>query len=587
MKHLPTPFKSGVFALAFCLTGCAPTPNVPNAPTAPTTASLAIPKVAACADLGHPHVAQALGVDKLVVKSAAQVQATPTAPAHCLVDGEINRRVGLDGQSYAIRFRARLPATGQWNQRFFMGGGGGTNGTLIDPLDQLALGYAVIGTDSGHDNQANNRADAGGAASFGADPQARRDFGYNAYDQVTRTGKALVQAFYGQAASRSYFMGCSEGGREAMLMTQRFAHHYDGVVAGDPVLHLPLGPMAGIRTTQLFAGLAQRGGQSHDDGEPALGKTYSDKDLMLVRDAVLEACDALDGVADGSVENLAACTTERVTPPLQKRQCAAAKTDACLSADQIQTLQMAMQGVVDSKGKRLYPNWPWDGGVSGMATSASGTAYNQAWRSWWLGNHDGKSNNAIKLRFSTPLAVAYTTPPVLPIAVKDSLPYSLAYNFDTDPLKLYTTSGPFDESAAQLYFTDNPDLGKFKNRKGKMILYHGASDSAVSMNDTVNWYQSMRQVMGADTSDFARLFLVPGMGHCRGGPSTDSFDMLGPLVRWVEQGVAPDQVVAKASTPAYFGTSSRTRPLCPYPQYARYQGRGDINDASNFQCTNP
>lgn len=568
--------------LGAALAACSQPPVAP-----PVSGNAPIPKAASCADLAGPALAAGLRVDKLVVSSAAMVAAKDTQPAHCLVDGEINRRIGIDGQSYAIRFRLRMPTVDQWNERFFMAGGGGTNGTLIDPVEQLALGYAVAGTDSGHDNQLNNRAEAGGAASFGADPQARRDFGYNAYDQVTQAGKALVQAFYGQAANRSYFMGCSEGGREAMLMTQRFAQHYDGVVAGDPVLHLPLGPMAGIRTTQLFAGLAQRGGHRHEDGEPALGKTYSDKDLMLVREAVLEACDALDGVADGSVENLAACTTLRVAPQLQKRQCAASKTETCLGADQVATLQSAMLGVVDSKGKRLYPTWPWDGGIGGQAVSASGTAYNQAWRSWWIGNFDGKSNNAIKLRFSTPLAVAYTTPPVLPIAVKDSLSYSLGYNFDVDPLKLYATSGLFNESAAQLYFTDSPDLRAFNQRKGKIILYHGASDSAVSMHDTVNWYQSMHQTMGAGTPDFARLFLVPGMGHCRGGPATDSFDMLAPLVKWVEQGVAPDQVIAKASTPAFFGVASRTRPLCPYPRYAHYKGQGDINDAANFQCTNP
>jgi Tannase and feruloyl esterase len=536
-----------------------------------------------CPDFLVPGLAASLGIDKLVMTSATHVDPDGNTPAHCRVEGEINRRIGIDGQSYAIRFRARLPVIGQWNQRFFMGGGGGTNGVLIDPVEQLKLGYATIGTDGGHDNQLNNRASAGGIASFGADPQARRDFAYNAYDLVTQTGKRLVQAHYGRPAQHAYFMGCSEGGREAMLMSQRFAHHYDGVVAGDPVLHLPLGPMAGIRTTQLFARLAEKMGQKHADGEPALGKTYSDLDLMLVRDAVLAACDALDGLVDGSVENLPSCTTARVMPELYARQCLASKTESCLSTDQIQALETAYAGVVDSKGRRLYPTWPWDGGIGGRA----GQTYNQAWRSWWLGSFDSTTNNAIKLRFSTPLAVAYATPPILPMTVGDSLRYSLAYDFDRDPDRLYVTSGLFNESAAQLFFTDNPDLGAFKARKGKIILYHGASDSAVSMHDTVDWYQAVSARYGTETPSFARLFLVPGMGHCRGGPATDSFDMLTPLVQWVEQGIAPEHIIATANTPAYFGVPARSRPLCPYPLQARYRGQGDINDANNFQCLHP
>ncbi|MEY2953673.1 MAG: hypothetical protein RLZZ401_1760 [Pseudomonadota bacterium] len=543
----------------------------------------AIAQPLGCSELAAPAVAKALPVDKLAITAATAVAAGPTLPAHCRVDGEINRRTGLDGQPYAIRFRLRMPLAGQWNQRFFMGGGGGTNGTLVDPVDQLALGYATIGTDSGHDNQINNRAEAGGVASFGADPQARRDFASNAYDQVTVAGKALVQAYYGQPAQRAYFMGCSEGGREAMLMSQRFPQHYDGLVAGDPVLHLPLGPMAGIRTTQLFAGLAQRQGARHADGEPALGQTLSDPDLLLVRQAVLQACDALDGLVDGVVDNLPACTTAAVTPRLRQLQCSGDKSASCLGADQIDTLLTAYAGVANARGQRLYPDWPWDGGIGGF----DGKAYNQAWRAWWLGSHAGTSNNAIKLRYSTPLAVAYTTPPVLPISVSDSLRYSMAYDFDTEPAKLHTTSGLFTESAATLYFTDRTDLRAFQSRQGKLILYHGASDSAVSMHDTQQWYQAMQQRMGPGTPDFARLFLVPGMAHCRGGPATDSFDMLAPLVKWVEQGIAPSQVIAQASNPAYFNVPSRTRPLCPYPQQARYKGQGDINDATSFQCLLP
>jgi len=540
----------------------------------PTAGELA----ATCPQLSAATVAAELPVARTTIASATLVAATASAPEHCQVDGEINRRTGIDGQSYAIRFRLRMPTAG-WNARFYMGGGGGTNGSLVDPQARLAQGYATIGTDGGHDNAVNSVATAGGTAAFGVDPQARIDFAYNAYDQVTQIGKALVRRFYTQAPKRSYFVGCSEGGREAMLMSQRFPEHYDGVVAGDPVLHLPLGPLSGIYTTQLFAGLATRSGLQLANGQPALGRTYSDLDLLLVRNAVLGACDSLDGLADGIVDNLPACTKPLVNARLAEIQCTGAKTDACLTADQVATMQRAFDGTLNSQGTQLYSDWQWDAGIGGQ----NGAAFNPSWRSWWIGSYTAATNTAIKLNFATAEAVAYTTPPQL-VAVADSLSYSLGYNFDTDPIKLYTTSGPYTQSAAQLYFTDALDLSRFKGRGGKMMLYHGASDSSVSINDTLRWYAAMNVQMGSNAQDFARMFVVPGMAHCSGGPATDSFDMLPPLVDWVENGVAPDSVLATATNPGYFGVASRTRPLCPYPKQARYTGSGDINDANNFSC---
>ena len=541
----------------------------------PNAADLA----AACPGLSGAAVASALPVAKTTITTAALIAATATTPEHCQVDGEINRRTGIDGQSYAIRFRLRMP-TATWNGRFFMGGGGGTDGTLVDPTAQLALGYATIGTDSGHDNVANNVATAGGSSSFGVDYQARVDFAYNSYDQVTQVGKALVNKFYQQPASHSYFVGCSEGGREAMLLTQRFPDYYDGVVAGDPVLHIPLGPLSGLYTTKLFAGLAQRSGLVLANGDPAIGKTYSDPDLLLVRNAVLGACDGLDGLVDGIVDNQPACTPTVVNPALAAIQCTGAKTASCLSSDQIDTLKTAYAGAVNSQGTQLYSDWQWDAGVSGL----SGSTYSQNWRSWWLGSATSATNNATKLSFATAEAIIYTTPPLLPLTSADSLSYSLNYNFDTEPIKLYTTTPTYPQSTASMTFTDALDLSRFKARGGKMMIYQGASDSSVSIKDTLRWYDAMSVKMGADTQTFARLFVVPGMNHCSGGPATDKFDMLPQLVDWVEKGVAPDSVVASATSPGYFGVTSRTRPLCPYPKQSRYKGSGDINDASNFIC---
>lgn len=534
---------------------------------------------AACPQLAAASVATGLAVPNTSITGATLVSATPTTPAHCQIDGQISPRTGIDGQRYAIKFRLRMP-TNNWNHRFFMNGGGGTDGNLVDPVARVAQGYATIGTDSGHDNAVDNAPNAGGTASFGVDPQARIDFAYNAYDLVTQVGKALVSRFYNQPASRSYFMGCSEGGREGMLMTQRFPESYDGVVCGAPVLHLPLGPLAGVYTTQRFAGLAMRNGLTLANGDPALGKTYSDPDLMLVRNAVLKACDSLDGLADGILDNLSACTKSRVEPELAQLQCTGAKTDSCLTSDQIQTLENAFDGAVNSRGQPLYADWPWDAGIGGK----NGATFSQSWRNGWLGSYTATTNTASKLGAVLPLAVAYSTPPTLPIATADIMRYALNYNFETDPAKLYATSSLYQQSAAQLYFTDKTDLSPFMNRGGKLMVYHGGSDSTVSLNDTLRWYDAMNAQMGSNAQDFARFYIVPGMGHCSGGPATDSFDMLPQLVDWVENGVPPDSVPASASVPGYFGVAARTRPLCPYPKQARFRGAGDINDAASFTC---
>lgn len=408
--------------------------------------------------------------------------ATPTRPAHCRIDGDIDARVGVDGQPYATR------------------------------------------------------------------------------------------AYYGQPQRYAYFQGRSEGGREALLMSQRYPEHYDGIIAGDPTLHLPLGPLAGIHTTQLFAGLAKRLGKSLPDGQPAIGQSFSDGDLLLVRNAVLKACDALDGLSDGIVDNLPACTAPRVHVQLLTAQCPGAKGDSCLTADQIQTLETEYAGAVDSKGRQLYSDWPWDPGMGGV--SATDKSYSQAWRSWWLGSPSATANNAIKLSFVSAISVLYTSAPKVPVADSDALPFSLAYDFDTDPAKIYGTSAPgvtpgYRPSSASMYSTDATDLSPFKRRGGKLMVYHGGADSSVSLNDTLRWYEGVARQMGGSAQDFARMYVVPGMNHCRGGPATDSFDMLPQLVQWVEAGTAPDSVLAKASNPGYFNVGARSRPLCPRTRSGR------------------
>lgn len=191
------------------------------------------------------------------------------------------------------------------------------------------------------------------------------------------------------------------------------------------------------------------------------------------------------------------------------------------------------------------------------------------------------------------IAVAYSSAPVLPFnAATDSLPFSLAYNFDTDVAKIYSASPVnavpnYAQSSASLYLTTATDLSAFRGCGGKLMVYHGGSDSSVSVNATLRWYNAMNSAMGGNAQGFARMFVVPGMNHCSGGPATDKFDMLPQLVDWVEKGAAPDSVIASATTPAYFNAASRGRPLCPYPKQSRYKGSGDVNDAASFTCQLP
>lgn len=533
-----------------------------------------------CEALSLEHAVPELDLDNLAVTQQEFIGATDAAIAHCVISGEIDRRVGIDGQQYAIGFRFRLPVD-DWNGRLYMEGGGGTNGKIKDPLALLAEGFATIGTDGGHDNTRNYDESAGGIFAFGRDPQARRDFAYNAYDLVVKLGKYAIQGFYGSPPQYSYFEGCSEGGREALLMAQKFPQHFDGIVSGAPAIRLPLGPVAGLYTNRLFSELAVRSGLLLPDGSPAIGMTYSDSDLMLVRESILEACDALDGLEDGIVDDLASCDTPRVAAQLSTIKCSVGKNNSCLTEDQLITLKKAFAGPKDSEGSPVYSSWPWDAGVSGL----NGESHLQDWRKSWLGSASKIANDGAKLKYAGAVAAIYTTPPN-PISTDSTLSYSLNYDLDGVIESMHATTDLFPESVSDLYITDQTNLRLFVRGGGKLMMFHGASDSVISMNETVDWYTSMVSDTSAPV-EFSQLYLVPGMGHCRGGPGMDRFKMLQPLMQWVEKGVEPSHIVAETSTPGFFGVETRSRKLCPFPEQSRYRGHGDINHEASFECFSP
>src|SRR4029453_4340702 len=340
----------------------------------------------------------------------------PALPEHCEVQGKINERTGANGQQYAIKTHLRVPTA--WNGRFFFEGGGGSNGNLGNALgnlqgqqrtNALVLGYAVVSQDSGHDNQTNNDPNRNGTVTFGFDPQARLDFGYNSYDQVTQLAKALIARHYGRVPERSYYVGCSEGGREAMMMSQRFPAYFDGILACAPGFNLPKAALFGhALDAQALAEVAKYSGIYDLFGPPFLNKTFTDEDLDLASKAILSACDALDGLHDGTIDNFPACTSAVVTPKLTEITCKGAKRATCLSAPQIGALQEIFGGAKNSKGELLYADWAWDRGIGGRL----GTAFKQGWGIWKKGTLESATNSAIIAGLG-PAAVSamFTTPP--------------------------------------------------------------------------------------------------------------------------------------------------------------------------------
>jgi Tannase and feruloyl esterase len=500
-------------------------------------------------------------------------------PAHCEVIGILRERTGSDGQHYAVKYHLRLPL--EWNGRFLFQGGGGTNGMLglangaLQPGMPTALetGYAVVSTDTGHDNTVNNDAAKQGTVAFGHDYLARLEYSEKALDSVATTAKRIVKSFYGRAARRNYFAGCSNGGREGMVFAQRFPDQFDGIVAAAPAFAVPKAAIAEAWDTQAFAALAVREGLKQKNGLPDLLQTFSDADFAIVAASVAKACDALDGVVDGMVQNLAGCTTSRVRPALEARICGAAKEASCLSRDQVDTLIRSLGGPHDSKGHALYAEWPWDVGIGSTG-----------WRIWKIGVAGGMDSINVMLG-SPALSALFITPPVDVSGTPEAgLRYQLDFNFDRDAAKIFGQSAEFPRSGWELVGAQSTDLSRFRAHGGKLIVPHGGSDPIFSINDTTDWWHKVDAANHGAAAAFVRVFAVPGMNHCAGGPATDSYDALSAVVDWVENAAAPDRIEATAGPMSPW--PGRTRPLCPYPKIARYRS-GALDRAESFACEQP
>ena len=463
------------------------------------------------------------------VAPAARYEPPVQLPEHCLLRGSFGTRTGVGGRTFEIRFELRMPA---WNGRFLFEGGGDMDGvdwpaygSLFGWLSPNALerGFAVVRTNSGHDSPNDNSLDG----TWALDQQARIDYGFHALDRVTVTAKQIVAAYYGRPAQRSYFIGCSNGGRQAMLVGQRYPTYFDGVVAGN----------AAFNVTRIAPRLVWNTGVLSRIAKPGIG-AFTEADMTLVANAVVKRCDALDGLADGMIQDLAACRFD-----VAELRCKEQKTASCLSAEQVTTYRQIIEGPKDSQGRPYYQRIPYDSGAGP-----------------WSGP-DAANPTAGGLFMET-LRYHSMTPPNLKLDARE-------VEF---PAILEAVQG-----TAQINDAEATMLSTFASH-GKLLIYHGSSDYGLSSFEIAHWYDQVKAANGPRTQDWARLFLVPGMQHCSGGHATDDFDPLIAIQNWVEKGEAPDRIIATGKT-----LPGVSRPLCPWPKVARYTG-GDPNNADSFRC---
>lgn len=443
-------------------------------------------------------------------------------PAFCRVAAETKPTKDSD-----IKFEVWMPVSG-WNGKFMGVGNGGWSGEIWYPPMGAALrrGYATASTDTGHEGD-------GGDAGFAlGHPEKLIDFGYRAVHEMTVKSKAIIAAYYGaDALKNSYWNGCSSGGKQGLKEAQRFPHDYGGIIAGAPANFWTHLSVSGIWIGQATL----------ENPNYYIPREKYD----VLHQAVLEACDALDGVKDGVLENPKRCHFDP-----EVLQCKGADGPQCLTASQVEAAKKIYAGPKNPRtGEQIFPGlepgsengWNFFGRGAEPLIVASHFKY--------LVFHDPKWDYR-NLNFDSDVA--------------------LADKLDNGVLN-----------------ATNPNLKEFFAQGGKLLLYHGWNDPAIAPQNTINYYESVVEGMGglSKVQNSTRLFMVPGMSHCRGGDGPFDFDSIAALEQWVEKGKVPDRIIAAHFAPIpHPGKPDRTRPLCPYPQVAKYTGSGSTDDASNFVC---
>lgn len=437
-------------------------------------------------------------------------------------------RVALTAKPSAdsdIKIEVWLPASAEgsgaagsgWNTKYQAVGNGAWTGNIgyAAMAEALRRGYATSSTDTGH---------VGGSASFAMKhPEKAIDFAYRSEHEMVVKSKAIINAFYSSAPKYSYWQGCSAGGRQAMKEAEMFPADFDGIIAGSPGLDWSGRSAQAVRIAQLIV-----------KASADLGKTQ----LQALHTAVVNACDANDGLKDGLISKPESC---KFDPKVV--QCKNGDGPDCLSAAQVDIVR-AIYSPLKSGGRE----------IPGLAYGSESNWTDLGW------SQSARATGLDHYRY-----LVYND---------EEWPLS-KFNAETDPPKLEQgVSGDIDAR--------NPDLKPFLARGGKLLMYHGWADPQISPLATVGYYESAKRMLGGtDIRNGARLFVAPGMAHCGGGEGPNDFDKIGTLEQWVEKGRAPDMIVASHSKS---GAVDRTRPLCPYPQIATYKGTGSIDEAANFVC---
>lgn len=412
-----------------------------------------------------------------------------------------------------------LPETG-WNGGILANGNGGWSGSITQGTlaEGLRMGYIATMTDTGHE---------GGSASFAlGHPEKVIDFGYRAVHEMAVIGKALAQARYESPVRRSYWNGCSAGGRQGLKAAQMYPADFDGIVAGAPAISF-----MGRSAQAVWIGQ-----QTHKDADSALPQAK----FAVIKDAVMAACDSIDGVKDGVLENPRKCNFDPKTI-----QCAGADAPTCLTAGQVATAQKIYSDVKNPRTGEVYFARHEPGSESGWNTMAGA--------------------NVFTIATDTFKYVVFNNP---------DWDYK-TMNFDADMTAALKAGAIIDGL--------DPNLKPFYDRGGKIIQYHGWSDPQISPGSSVTYYENVLKANGgaSKVAQNHRLFMIPGMAHCGGGDATATFDMFAALKQWVEEGKAPDRIEASRTRN---GAVDRTRPLCAYPQTAQYDGSGSTDESANFVC---
>ncbi|MBD2860266.1 tannase/feruloyl esterase family alpha/beta hydrolase [Spongiibacter sp. KMU-158] len=522
-------------SMAVLLTACGggSDDTTSNSNAAATTVSKQATASQVCATLAG----KAIGVSQI---TAADVKAAKgSVPSYCKVAAKLEP---------SVNFEMSFPDN--WNGKLYYSGGGGYNGVVAQAdsgnlASALAQGYAVVASDSGHQG---NPLDASFALN---NPVALRLFGNLSVPNVTSAAIDVIQAAYGAPPEKKYFEGCSNGGREALMTAQRFPNLFDGVIARAPALNWA-GQLAGAfnRNAKAFA---------------APGGQLTPAKITLLAKSVLNACDTKDGVKDGLVSNPSACTSADFNPQVLRCANGADTGDSCLSDAQLNTIKSWTDPIdIGTAPNPVFHNAGW--ALSGNEDDPG------AWPTWLTG-----ANGTPGWQF------LFQDTTIKNIIARDPAVNSLTYPLEQNYNRLFSP-------AAEVDATD-PDLTPMKRRGAKLILWHGLSDSALSYKNTNEYYNAVASKVGGQQalSDFVRYYQAPGVNHCSGGPGADQSNLLVALDSWVTKNTAPGTLAAQKVDSS--GNTVLSRPLCPYPQYARYVGPANDDNAakqaSNFVCTNP